>query len=224
MRIIHCLCFSLVVTVGHAVEATALIAGPEAVVASASLSDQQLTAVRARLSMIVEPAEAGSLAAGLRELTRRESRFAIPAAEGMAGRRLTSGVAQFQIGTNRLDNRLKSLGLGVSSQRFPSAPATMTMQLSARDLDDGRLIHSGDNLPTGILTISAHNSQVTEWRRFNVGQSTVSNYPLTVPRTSPTKVQTSAAVPMGGIGFDTGEEYEVAQTPNVRDPAVAWDL
>jgi hypothetical protein len=142
----------------------------------------------------------------------------------MAGRRLTSGVAQFQISSNRLDNRLKSLGLGVRSQRFPSAPATMTMQLSARDLDDGRFIHSGDNLPTGILTITAQNSQVREWRRFNVARSTVGNYPLTVPLTSMAKVQTSAAVPMGGLGFDTAEEYEVAQKPNVRDPAVAWGL
>lgn len=204
------------------------LAGSQSVTAAATLPDSSLQAVRQRLAMVVGPSETGTLASGLRELARRDARFSIPTAEGMDGRRLAAGVAHFAIGTLRVDSRAKSLSHGAVGKRFPTTPNSIVMQLSARDLDDGRFVHDPeDDLPKGTLTITGQNSQVRRWRKFNVANSGTTNFPLTVPELSLTKVQTTVVVPLGGVGFSADWDAALADlsaNTNVRDPEIAWNI
>ncbi|MEK7414448.1 MAG: hypothetical protein AAB263_14130 [Planctomycetota bacterium] len=225
-----------------------LIARADAIASADALSDSELAPIRKQIGLVITPSETDTLSAGLRELAKREPRFAITYAEGMDAKRMPAGVASFQLGSTRLDNRAKSLHQSVVNKRFPTAPATVAMQLSTQDLDDGRFVHTRDDLPTGIMTITGQNAQVHQWRRFGppipnttpptwpggpvaqagpaVGASATTSYPLTIPEIDFTKVQTSAVVPLGGVGFSSSWNEHLdalAQQTNARDPHVAFE-
>ena len=221
-----------------------MLAGPKAAHVADQLTDNELQRVRDRLALVIGPAESGTLALGLSELGKRDTRYAIATAEGSDGRRLAAGVATYQIGRNRLDSRAKSLSGGVASKRYPAAPASVAMQLSTRDLDDGRFVRQDDDASVATLTIRAENSQVTSWRRFGpplknwpggsvvqggpgVASSPTSSYPLTVPQVGMAKVNTTVAVPLGSAAFAPAWDAYIdslAAGTIVRDPDVAWAI
>jgi hypothetical protein len=214
-----------------------LVAGPAAV--TADISDTQLSAVANRVMMTTACGK-NSLADGLKELAKREPRFAIPVAE-RAGKTLKAGVANFPLRSNNLVASAKIMREGIASKRFPTDPSSITWQLSPRDLNSGRYVMEESDQPVGIITVQAQNTHVESWRRFG---SPVANFPggpvtqagpgiadgangsnpLLLPEIGMAEVGTTVAVPLGGGLIEDWDAQIAAMNwrPNDRDPDVAW--